>query len=202
MKVMENVLTFSGQKCYEIELDGLRRCLPVVEVDEGVWIASNASLVLGDVEFISKAAELLSKRIEPFVPEILVTAEAKSIALAYEVAKKLGLKRYVIARKKPKAYMGKYIIESVKSITTKEKQSLILTEEDVTNICGKRVCVLDDVISTGGTIDALVKLVEKAGGQTVCKAAIWREGPWYSADEIVYLRELPIFVDKVDSIKI
>ncbi|MCX8188593.1 MAG: phosphoribosyltransferase family protein [Nitrososphaeria archaeon] len=199
---MENVIIFSGQKCYEIEFDGLKRCLPVVEVDDGVWIASNASLVLGDVEFISKAAELLCARIVSFGPEVLVTAEAKSIALAFEVARRLGLKRYVIARKNPKAYMGKYIIESVKSITTKEKQSLILTEEDVINISGKRVCVLDDVISTGGTIDALVKLVEKAGGKIVCKAAVWREGPWYNAKEIVYLRDLPIFVDTLDRIRI
>lgn len=199
---MENVLLFSGQKYYEIELEGLKRMLPVVKVDEGVWIASNASLVLGDVEFISKAAELLSKKIVEFCPEILVTAEAKSIALAYEVARRLGLKRYVIARKKPKAYMGKYIIESVKSITTKEKQSLILTEDDVENVRGKMVCVLDDVISTGGTIDALVKLVEKAGGKIVCKAAVWREGPWYNVKEIVFLDNLPIFVDRIDRIKI
>lgn len=199
---MENVIIFSGQKFFEIELDGLKRGLPVVDVDEGVWIASNASLVLGDVEFVSKAAELLSKRIVSFGPEVLVTAEAKSIALAYDVARRLGLKRYVIARKKPKAYMGKYIIESVKSITTKEKQYLILTEEDVANVRGRRVCVLDDVISTGGTVDALVKLVERAGGQIVCKAAIWREGPWYSAREIVYLRDLPIFVDSLDRIKV
>ncbi len=199
---MENVILYSGQKCFEIDFDGLRRCLPVVEVDEGIWIASNASLVLGDVEFISKAAEILSERIVSFGPEVLVTAEAKSIALAYEVARRLGLKRYVIARKKPKAYMGKYIIESVKSITTKERQSLILTEEDVENIRGRRVCVLDDVVSTGGTVDALVKLVEKAGGQIVCKAAVWREGPWYSAREIVYLKDLPIFVDTLDRIRI
>ncbi|MBC7090339.1 MAG: phosphoribosyltransferase [Nitrososphaeria archaeon] len=199
---MENVILFSGQKYYEIELDGLKRILPVVKVDEGVWIASNASLVLGDVEFVSKAAELLSKKILKFDPEILVTAEAKSIALAYEVARRLGLKRYVIARKKPKAYMGKYIIESVKSITTKEKQSLILTEDDVGNVRGKRVCVLDDVISTGGTIDALVKLVEKAGGNIVCKAAVWREGPWYNVEEIVFLDNLPIFVDRIDRIKV
>ena len=199
---MENVLLFSGQKYYEVEIDGLKRILPIVKVEEGVWIASNASLVLGDVEFISKAAELLSKKIVDFNPEILVTAEAKSIALAYEVARRLGLKRYVIARKKPKAYMGRYIIEAVKSITTKEKQSLILTEDDVENVRGKRVCVLDDVISTGGTIDALVKLVEKAGGNIVCKAAVWREGPWYNEKEMVFLYNLPIFVDRMDRIKI
>ena len=198
---MENVLLFSGQKYYEVEIDGLKRILPIVKVEEGVWIASNASLVLGDVEFISKAAELLSKKIVNYSPEILVTAEAKSIALAYEVAKILGLKRYVIARKKPKAYMGKYIIETVKSITTKEKQSLILTEDDVEKVRGKRVCVLDDVISTGGTIEALVKLVEKAGGDIVCKAAVWREGPWYDVKEIVFLYNLPIFVDRMDRIK-
>jgi adenine phosphoribosyltransferase len=176
--------------------------LLIVGVDEGLWIASNAPLVLGDVEFISKAAELLSEKIEPFRPQVLVTAEAKSIALTYEVAKRLGLKRYVIARKKPKAYMGKYITESVKSITTKEKQSLILTEDDAENVRGKMVCILDDVISTGGTIDALVKLVTKAGGNVACKAAVWREGPWYDAKEIIFLMNLPIFVDTIDRIKV
>ncbi|MGB9728182.1 MAG: phosphoribosyltransferase family protein [Nitrososphaeria archaeon] len=98
--------------------------------------------------------------------------------------------------------MGKYIIESVKSITTKEKQSLILTEDDVESVRGKRVCVIDDVVSTGGTIEALVKLVEKAGGNIVCKAAVWREGPWYNVEEIVFLDSLPIFVDRIDRIKI
>ncbi|MGQ9781899.1 MAG: phosphoribosyltransferase family protein [Nitrososphaeria archaeon] len=198
---MENVEIFSGQQYHDIEIGGVKRRLPIVKVDEGMWIASNASLILGDVEFISKAAELLTKRVEDFKPQILVTAEAKSIALVYEITKMLGLKRYVIARKKPKAYMGEYIVETVKSITTREKQTLILTREDIEQIKGKRVCVLDDVVSTGRTINALVSLVAKAGGNVVCKASIWREGPWYNAEDLVFLEDLPIFVDRMERIR-
>ena len=106
---MTEVLLYRGQKTYRINMLGLTRELPVVNVSEGVWIASNAELVLGDVEFIERAGESLAEKVRPFKPDVILTPEAKSIALAYEVSKRLGHRRYVIARKSVKAYMKSYI---------------------------------------------------------------------------------------------
>ena len=191
---MEFVRRYRGERYFEVEVAGLKRKLPVVNVGDGVWIASNASLVLGDVKFISVVGRELAKRIARFNPEVIVTPEAKSLAIAYEVARNLGLKRYVVARKSVKAYMQRYVVEEVKSITTREPQKLVLTEEDVEQIRGKRVCLLDDVVSTGGTIRALERLVVRAGGEVVCKAAVWLEGPWCRDMPLIYLSVLPVFV--------
>jgi len=198
----ERIALYRGQKYYRIRIGSVTRDLPIVQVDEDLWIASNAGIILGDIEFISAAAEAMVKRLKPLRPEIVITPEAKAIAFAYEVAKALGHKRLIIGRKSVKAYMKDYLIEEVKSITTREKQVIVLTKEDADYVAGKRVCLLDDVVSTGGTIKALEKLVEKVGGKIVCKAAIWIEGPWYKGD-LIYLGELPIFVTerKLQSIK-
>lgn len=191
---MEETLVYSGQRYYEIEIEGLKRNLPIVMVGPGTFIASDAELVLGDVEFIEKVAKALSNKIKPFSPSVIVTPEAKAIALAYEVSRNLGHKRFVVARKSLKAYMKKYLVEPVRSITTTEKQELILVDDDISLIKGKRVCILDDVVSTGGTIKALEKLVQRAGGEVACKAAIWKEGSWYKDEDLVFLSKLPVFV--------
>jgi adenine phosphoribosyltransferase len=189
----KRVSEYRGQKSYTIDIGGVVRELPLVKVSEDLWIASNADLILGDIEFIQAAAELMLDKVRRYDPEILVTPEAKAIAFAYELAKKLGHKRLVIARKSLKAYMTDYLIEECSSITTKAEQVLILVKEDVDRIRGKRVCLIDDVVSTGGTITALERLVERAGGIVVCRAAIWIEGPWYEGD-LIYLDELPVFM--------
>ena len=191
--MLRRVEVYRGQKDYPIEVGGVSRRLPIVQVDEGVWIASNAELVLGDVEFISAAAKLVSEKVSRFSPEIVVTAESKAIAFAYEVAKLLGHGKFVIARKSVKSYMRDYLVEEVRSITTSGKQFLVLPREEAERIRGRRVCVLDDVVSTGGTLRGLERLVERAGGKIACRAAIWIEGPWYRGD-LIYLDELPIFV--------
>lgn len=190
----KRVILYQGQKAYPIKIGRVTRELPLIQVDEGLWIASNAGIILGDVEFISEAAKIMADKIKPFDPEFLVTPEAKAIAFSYEVAKDLGLRRVVIARKSIKAYMSDYLVEEVKSITTREKQFLVLVREDAEELNGRRVCLLDDVVSTGGTLNALERLVMRAGGSVVCRAAIWIEGPWYSGD-LIRLGELPIFVD-------
>ncbi|MEM1583344.1 MAG: phosphoribosyltransferase family protein [Nitrososphaerota archaeon] len=187
------VLEYKGQEKHIIQLGGLVRELPIIQVSNDIWIASNADLILGDIEFIQTAADLLSEKIKKYAPEIIVTPEAKAIAFAYEVAKKLGHKKLVIARKSVKAYMRDYLLEECSSITTKGRQVLLFVKEDVEKISNKKVCILDDVVSTGGTITALEKLVRKAGGEVICKATIWIEGPWYTG-ELVYLDELPVFV--------
>ena len=169
---MKEIELYKGQRVYKINLFGLIREMPLVKVGDGIWIASDAELVLGDTEFIEKAAIGIAKLIQPYNPEVLVTPEAKSIAFAYEVSKQLGHRRFVITRKSVKAYMKDYLIETVKSITTKGEQKLVLTKEDAEYIKGKRVCIIDDVVSTGGTIQALKALVNKAGGKIVCEATI------------------------------
>ncbi|MCL7401475.1 MAG: phosphoribosyltransferase [Thaumarchaeota archaeon] len=189
------VLEYVGQEKYIIKIGGLVRELPVIQVSNDIWIASNADLILGDIEFIQTVADLLSDRIKVFNPEIIVTPEAKAIAFAYEVAKKIGHKKIVIARKSVKAYMRDYLLEECSSITTKGSQVLIFVKEDVERVRNKRVCIIDDVVSTGGTITALERLVKKSGGEVVCKAAIWIEGPWYTG-ELLYLDELPVFMKK------
>ncbi|MCL7382890.1 MAG: phosphoribosyltransferase [Thaumarchaeota archaeon] len=189
------VLEYVGQEKYIIKIGGLLRELPVIQVSNDIWIASNADLILGDIEFIQTVADLLSDRIKVFNPEIIVTPEAKAIAFAYEVAKKIGHKKIVIARKSVKAYMRDYLLEECSSITTKGSQVLIFVKEDVERVRNRRVCIIDDVVSTGGTITALERLVKKSGGEVVCKAAIWIEGPWYTG-ELLYLDELPVFMKK------
>ncbi|MEM0482014.1 MAG: phosphoribosyltransferase family protein [Nitrososphaerota archaeon] len=186
-------IEYSGQKSYKVRLGNTARELPVVRVSENIWIASDAEVILGDVEFIEAAARMLADRVREYVPEVILTAEAKALALAYEVAKQLGHSEMIVARKSIKAYMTDYISEECISITTREKQTLVLARESAEKLVGKRVCILDDVVSTGGTINALEKLAMRAGGKVVCRAAIWLEGPWYSG-KLIYLDRLPIFL--------
>lgn len=196
----ERIELYSGQKYHRVEIGGVTRELPLVQVDDGLWIASNAGIILGDIEFINAAARAMAEKLKPHGPEMIVTPEAKAIAFSYEVAKSLGHRRLIIGRKSIKAYMENYLVEEVRSITTRERQTIVLTSEDAERIAGRRICVLDDVVSTGGTITALERLVKKAGGRIACKAAIWIEGPWYR-EELIHLGELPVFVAK-DKIKI
>jgi adenine phosphoribosyltransferase len=190
------VKAYSGQKSYRLKLDGLQLELPLVKVSPHLWIASDAELILGDVEFIEKAAEVLSKKVSRLRADLVLTAEAKSIALAYALSKKLGHRRFVVARKSIKAYTGAHISQKLRSITTSADQALILTKEEIVSLSGKRVCLLDDVVSTGETLKALEVLLTKAGGIVSCKAAIWREGPWYKDSDLVYADVLPVFVEK------
>jgi len=187
-------IPYSGQKQYVIRLGGLRRVLPVVQIQPHTWIASDASLILGDVVFLSKAAELLARKVRPLGVDVVLTAEAKSIALAYELSRQLGRDRFLVARKSIKSYMRDYAAERLKSITTAVEQELLLTKEEMRWLSGRRVCLLDDVVSTGATFGALQELVKKSGAEVGCKAAIWREGPWYTREDVVYLGLLPVFV--------
>lgn len=181
---------------HTVKLGDLHRDLPVVKVSPGLWIASDAELILGDTEFISKAAELLARKLSRKRVDVVLTAEAKSIALAYELSRRLQHSRFVVARKSLKTYMGDHVSQKVRSITTEKDQELVLTKEEMSSLAGKRVCLLDDVISTGGTLKALEALVARARATIACRAAVWKEGPWYKGSGVVYLDTLPVFTDR------
>jgi adenine phosphoribosyltransferase len=191
----KTVQIYSGETSYRVELGGIQRELPVIAISPHTWIASDAEFILGDVPFISAAARLLAPKVKERRAGVVLTAEAKSIALAYELSKRMGHPRFIVARKSLKSYMGQHAKQRLKSITTDSEQELVLTREEMSCLSGKRVCLLDDVVSTGGTFGALQKLVEEAGGQVVCKAAIWREGPWFTDPDLLFVDQLPVFVD-------
>lgn len=177
------------KKAYKMNIAGLVRELPMFPVNEKISIA--AFIVFGDVELTVHCAGALIKN----VPEhdIMVTAEAKSIPLIHEMARQSGVNDYVVARKKQKVYMGKTLEVSVNSITTHGEQKLYLGEDDVEKIKGKRVLIVDDVISTGESLSSLEKLVESAGGNIVGKAAVLAEGDAAERDDIIFLEKLPLF---------
>ncbi|MCS7135824.1 MAG: phosphoribosyltransferase family protein [Nitrososphaerota archaeon] len=193
--MLNRVMLYNGESTYRVRIGDIVRELPIVQVEEGLWIASDADLVLGDIEFVLHAAELISKKVEPLGPDVIVSPEAKALPLAFQVAKNLGHSKIVFVRKSVKAYMSDYLLVEVKSITTNEKQTLVLTRGDAEYLEGKKVCLLDDVVSTGGTLKALESITNKAGGKIICKASVWIEGPWYEGD-LMFLGELPVFVNE------
>ena len=172
-----------------MKIAGLERNLPMFPVNDKLTIA--AFVIFGDVELTVKcAAELIKK-----IPEhdIMITAEAKSIPLIHEMARQTGVNSYVVARKKAKVYMSDIIEVSVNSITTHGEQKLYLGKEDADKLRGKRVLIVDDVISTGESLHALEALVEMVGGNIVGKAAILAEGDAAERDDITFLEKLPLF---------
>jgi adenine phosphoribosyltransferase len=148
-------------------------------------------VILGDTELVCAAAKALADRLPQ--GDILVTAEAKGIPLIFEVSRILGMKEYIVARKSIKAYMENPLIDEVESITTQKKQMLCLDQKDVALVKGKRVIIIDDVISTGESLRGVASLIEKAGGEIVAKAAILAEGDAAKRDDIIFLQALPLF---------
>ncbi|NLW44116.1 MAG: adenine phosphoribosyltransferase [Syntrophomonadaceae bacterium] len=177
------------QKTYKLEIAGLTRYLPIVPINEHVSIAS--FVILGDTELVCRVAPELIKKMPPF--DVLVTAEAKGIPLAFEISRLLGMKNYIVARKSIKSYMENPVIEEVNSITTQKTQILSLNGEDIKQIRNRRVAIVDDVISTGESVNAVARLIEKAGGTVVAKAAILAEGEAANNKDIIFLQALPLF---------
>ena len=174
---------------YTLNVAGLKRDLPLFKVNDNLQIA--AFILFGDVELTECCAKALLEKAPEY--DIMVTAEAKSIPLIYEMAKQAGTNKYVIARKRPKVYMKNLLSVSVNSITTHGEQMLYIGEDDVELLKGKRVLVIDDVISTGESLKAIEKLVEKAGGTVVAKMAVLAEGDAADRLDIVALEKLPLF---------
>lgn len=174
---------------YKLKVAGLERNLPLCKVNDDLYIG--AFVIFGDVELtVNCARELL--KIAP-KHDVMITAESKGIPLLYEMAKQAGENKYILARKSPKLYMKNVISTEVTSITTAKTQTLYLDSDDMEYMKGKRVLIIDDVISTGESVHAIESLVTRAGGIIAGRMAILAEGDAQNRDDIKYLAPLPLF---------
>ena len=174
---------------YRMKVAGLERDLPICKVTDTLYIAG--FVIFGDQELtVACARELLKKAPEY---DYIITAEAKGIPLAHEMARQAGDAKYFLARKAPKLYMTGVFESSVKSITTAKEQTLYLDVADAELMKGKKILVVDDVISTGESLSALEVLVEKAGGVIAGRMAILAEGDAQDREALIYLEKLPLF---------
>jgi adenine phosphoribosyltransferase len=174
---------------YHINIAGLERDLKICPLNENLSIAG--FVMFGDVEVTEHCAAELLKRAPAF--DVMITAESKGIPLVYEMARQCGAAQYLLARKAPKLYMKNVIKTEVKSITTARVQTLYLDQTDMDKMRGKRVLIVDDVISTGESLHALEVLVETSGGIIAGKMAILAEGDAIDRDDILYVQKLPLF---------
>ena len=175
-------------KTYKMTIAGLERELPLCPVNEKLDIA--AFVIFGDVEITVAAAKALLEKCPAF--DYIVTPEAKSIPLAYEMAKQSG-KPYFVCRKGPKLYMRDPVSANVKSITTAKMQTVYLDSAEGEKLTGKRVLIIDDVISTGESLAAVNELVRKFDANVVGQAAVLAEGDAAKRDDIIFLEALPLF---------
>jgi adenine phosphoribosyltransferase len=180
------------REVYPIEIAGLKRELRLFEIKPGLRIA--LLNILGDTELVQACARELGKQLRDVPFDLFVTAEAKSIPLAYAMAVEMK-KPYVVLRKTYKPYMGDALKAETLSITTGQPQILILDEKDRALMLGKSVMIVDDVISTGSTLQGMRMVIERAGAKVVKEAAILTEGERSKWEDIVSLGHLPLFTD-------
>ncbi len=178
-----------SKQAYRMNIAGLDRDLPLCPISDKLQIG--AFVIFGDPELTTACARQLLDRCPEH--DVLITAESKGIPLVCEMARLNGNERYVLARKAPKLYMRDVLTVEVRSITTDHKQTLCLDGGDAEYMKGKRVVIVDDVISTGESLRALETLVEKAGGDIVGRMAILAEGDATKRGDIIYLEKLPLF---------
>ena len=178
------------REVYDIEIAGVKRQLPLFEIKPGLRIA--ILNILGDVELVQACARELGAKLNGTQFDVFVTAEAKSIPLAYALAAEMN-KPYIVLRKTYKPYMGAALTAETLSITTGQPQLLVLDEKDHDLMKGKKVLLVDDVISTGSTLQGMRMLMDKAGAQVVGEAAILTEGDRAQWMNIVSLGHLPLF---------
>jgi len=184
---MPHILPFRGQPTYDLEVAGTVRTLPLIQVAPDTWIAYYYSL--GDTEVIDRAARILAPKLEGC--DLFVTTETKGIPLAHAIATYLGLKPYVVCRKEIRPFMLSPLVVRYKPITAKTAQELFMDGRDADKVKGKRVGIIDDIVSTGETLQAMADLVQQAGGEVVTKAALVLEGD--ERDDVHHLGILPIF---------
>lgn len=175
-------------KSYKMTIAGCERELPLCRVDDKLTIA--AFIMFGDTEVTVNSAKELLEKLEGF--DVILTAEAKGIPLAYEMSRQSN-KPYVVARKSVKLYMNDIVSVNVKSITTERVQKLYLDAKKADLLKDKKVLIVDDVISTGESLEALKALCKSSGGSVACCAAVLAEGDAADRDDIVYLEKLPLF---------
>ena len=174
---------------HRMTIAGLERDLPICKVTDSLYIAG--FVIFGDQELtVACARELLARAPEY---DYMITAEAKGIPLIHEMARQAGDAKYFLARKGPKLYMTGVFEAAVKSITTAKEQKLYLDTADAALMKGKRILIIDDVISTGESLAALEALVEKAGGVIAGRMAILAEGDAQQREDLIYLEKLPLF---------
>lgn len=176
-------------KTYPMTIAGVKRELPICPLNEK--IAIGAFVIFGDPELTTACADKLLSLAPEY--DYIITAEAKGIPLAHEMARLAGNQKYFVARKKAKAYMTGVFEVTVKSITTAGEQKLYLDKADAERMKGAKILIVDDVISTGESLSALEQLVAEAGGNIVGKMAILAEGDAQNRDDLIYLEKLPLF---------
>lgn len=174
---------------HPMNIAGLKRELPICRVTDELYIG--AFVIFGDVELTVACAKALLEKAPEY--DYIITAESKGIPLAYEMARQAGDEKWLLARKGAKLYMQNVFSVEVKSITTDHVQKLYLDGADAALMQGKRILIVDDVISTGESLHALEELVEKAGGQIVGRMAILAEGDAQNREDLIYLEKLPLF---------
>lgn len=174
---------------YEMNIAGIDHKLPLCKVTDDLYIG--AFVVFGNAKLTVACAKELLKKAPEY--DYVITAEAKGIPLAHEMARQNGDETYFIARKYPKLYMSGVFEVKVKSISTDKEQTLYLDTAEAEMMKGKRILIVDDVISTGESLKALETLVEKAGGNIVGKMAVLAEGDAQNRDDIIFLNPLPLF---------
>ena len=174
---------------YKMTIAGLERHLPLCPLNENLYIG--AFVIFGDPELTTAAAKELLEKAPEY--DYIITAESKGIPIAHEMARLAGNQKYFLARKKPKLYMTGVFEVTVRSITTEGEQKLYLDKADADLMAGKRILIVDDVISTGESLRAIEELVKAAGGNIVGKMAILAEGDAQSRDDLIYLEPLPLF---------
>ena len=174
---------------HPMNIAGLKRELPICRVTDELYLG--AFVIFGDVERTVACAKALLEKAPEY--DYIITAESKGIPLAYEMARQAGDEKWLLARKGAKLYMQNVFSVEVKSITTDHVQKLYLDGADAALMQGKRILIVDDVISTGESLHALEELVEKAGGQIVGRMAILAEGDAQNREDLIYLEKLPLF---------
>ena len=175
---------------HRMTIAGVTRDLPICKVTDDLYIG--AFIMFGDAEItVACAKELLARAPKDY--DYLLTAEAKSIPLIHEMARQSGAKTYFVARKGLKVYMPRPLHVTVRSITTQHDQDLYLSGADAAKMKGKKILIVDDVISTGESLHALEELVHQAGGEVAGRMAVLAEGDAQKREDIVYLEKLPVF---------
>ena len=174
---------------YKMNIAGLERELPICKVNDDLYIG--AFVIFGDPELTTACAEKLLKMAPEY--DYMITAEAKGIPLIHEMARLAGNQKYFLARKSPKLYMNGVVSVNVHSITTEKEQTLYLDGADAKLMNGKRILIVDDVISTGESLHAIEEIINQTGGKIVGRMAILAEGDATHREDLIYLEKLPLF---------